>query len=119
MLRPLHLPCRNFTARTILRRNHVDAAWRVGVTASNPSVNALVYIPETIDRVVEDLPLRDVPVALKDNICTKDMPTMCSSRMLRDFTSPFDATVAQLLRKAGAPIIGKANCDEFGMGYAA
>ena len=119
MLRIAHLLCRMITARTVVRRTLSDAAWRVEVTASNPSVNALVFIPETIDNGAEGLPLRDVPVAVKDNICTKDMPTTCSSRMLRDFTSPFDATVVQLLRKAGAPIVGKANCDEFGMGYVA
>ncbi|KAI9510047.1 amidase signature enzyme [Russula earlei] len=55
-------------------------------------------------------------VAVKDNICTKSMPTTCSSAMLRDFRSPFDATVVQLLNDSGATIIGKANCDEFGMG---
>ncbi|KAI0035298.1 amidase signature enzyme [Vararia minispora EC-137] len=52
----------------------------------------------------------------KDNICTKDMPTTCSSAMLADYWSPFDATVVDLLRQSGAGIIGKANCDEFGMG---
>ncbi|KAI0295402.1 amidase signature domain-containing protein [Multifurca ochricompacta] len=55
-------------------------------------------------------------VAVKDNICTKDMPTTCSSAMLRNFKSPFDATVVRLLNNSGATIVGKANCDEFGMG---
>ncbi|CEH19235.1 amidase signature enzyme [Ceraceosorus bombacis] len=44
------------------------------------------------------------------------MPTSCSSRMLHDYTSPFDATAVCLLRQAGAQLIGKTNCDEFGMG---
>ncbi|KAF8166586.1 amidase signature domain-containing protein [Mycena galopus ATCC 62051] len=62
------------------------------------------------------MPLHSVPIAVKDMICTKDMPTTSSSAMLNDFTSPFDATVVTLLRQAGADIVGKLNCDEFGMG---
>ncbi|CCM02641.1 uncharacterized protein FIBRA_04745 [Fibroporia radiculosa] len=44
------------------------------------------------------------------------MPTTCSSAILRNFVSPFDATVVQLLQAAGAQVVGKSNCDEFGMG---
>ncbi|KAJ7027938.1 amidase signature domain-containing protein [Mycena alexandri] len=61
-------------------------------------------------------PLQDVAIGVKDMICTSDMKTTSSSAMLRDFTSPFDATVVALLREAGADIVGKLNCDEFGMG---
>lgn len=61
-------------------------------------------------------PLAGVPVILKDNICTSDMPTTCASRMLEGWVPPYDATVTRLLKKAGAVVIGKANCDEFAMG---
>ena len=57
-----------------------------------------------------------IPIALKDNIVTTDMPTTCASRILRDFVSPFDATAAQRLRAAGFAIVGKTNLDEFAMG---
>lgn len=60
--------------------------------------------------------LAGLRVAVKDNICTTSLPTTCSSRMLENFHSPFDATVVTLLSDNGAEIIGKANCDEFGMG---
>ncbi|RDX54136.1 amidase signature enzyme [Lentinus brumalis] len=61
-------------------------------------------------------PLTGLRLAVKDNICTKAWPTTCSSKILENFKSPFDATVVALLSAGGAEIVGKANCDEFGMG---
>jgi aspartyl-tRNA(Asn)/glutamyl-tRNA(Gln) amidotransferase subunit A len=57
-----------------------------------------------------------VPVAIKDNIVTTDMPTTCASRILGHFVSPYDATAVERLRNWGAAIVGKTNLDEFAMG---
>ena len=61
-------------------------------------------------------PLAGVPVALKDNLCTRGVPTTCSSRILEGWRPPYDATVVTRLAASGAVVLGKANLDEFAMG---
>jgi len=61
-------------------------------------------------------PLAGVPVALKDNLCTRGVPTTCSSRILAGWRPPYDATVVGRLAAAGAVSVGKTNLDEFAMG---
>ena len=57
-----------------------------------------------------------VPFAVKDNMCTLEMPTTCSSKILRNFVAPYEATVVAAIRAADAVIVGKTNLDEFAMG---
>ncbi len=56
------------------------------------------------------------PLALKDNLCTRGVPTTCASRILEGFVPPYDAAVVERLRAAGAVFLGKTNLDEFAMG---
>jgi len=97
------------------------------IEAVNPQLNAFNTIvsdramarAQEIDRAPDcwrDAPLTGVPVALKDNLCTRGVRTTASSRMLEHYVPPYDATVVARLERAGAVIVGKTNCDEFAMG---
>ena len=61
-------------------------------------------------------PLAGVPVLIKDNICTRGIPTTCASAMLKNFVPAYDAAAVERLKQGGMLVLGKANMDEFAMG---
>jgi aspartyl-tRNA(Asn)/glutamyl-tRNA(Gln) amidotransferase subunit A len=96
------------------------------IADSNPTLNAFntVAADRALARaaVLDGLapeargPLHGVPIALKDNLCTRGLATTASSKILAGYLPPYDATVVERLESAGAVVVGKTNCDEFAMG---
>lgn len=91
----------------------------IGAFLSVNKERALLKAEEVDRKIQSGLPvgkLAGIPVALKDNICTSGIKTTCASRVLADFSPPYDAHVVELVEKEDGIVIGKTNLDEFAMG---
>ncbi|MGK2957763.1 MAG: Asp-tRNA(Asn)/Glu-tRNA(Gln) amidotransferase subunit GatA [Acidimicrobiales bacterium] len=110
------------TAREVLEI-HLSA-----IASQEGEIHSFVTLLEDEARVAADAvdaqvaaginpgPLAGVPIAIKDNLCTRGVPTTCSSRILEQWRPPYTATVVERMVAAGAVMVGKTNLDEFAMG---
>ena len=106
-----------------LKRGEVSPVEVVGasvrrIDALHPALNAFITVTDGPEPPADltASPLAGVPMAWKDNICTKGVRTTCASRMLENFIPCYDATAVERLERAGAVSMGKLNMDEFAMG---
>src|SRR6195256_1024992 len=126
-MKPADLPALNIAdlqgllrARKVSPREVLEAL-QARIEDVEPKIDA--YLSRDFDAALKeaekaniDLPLGGVPIAIKDIINVKGQPCTCASKILANYRSPYDATVIQKLRAAGAVPFGKTNMDEFAMG---
>ena len=115
-LRARRVSATEVTRSFLDRIEHLDAALNAFITVT--AEQALAEAAAADQRLAkgEATLLTGLPVAHKDIFCTAGVKTSCGSRMLDNFVAPYDATVVERLRAAGAVMLGKTNMDEFAMG---
>lgn len=99
--------------RTIRNNQHINAFISIN---DNNALNQAKRIDDFIINSDKKTLLTGIPIAHKDNLCTKNLKTTCASKILSNYYSPFNATVVENLLNQNTVLLGKTNMDEFGMG---
>lgn len=116
-LRDKEISSRELTESILYRIAEVEPYISSYITISDEI--ALQWAKNVDERIKNGDRIKDltgIPMAIKDNICTKGIPTTCGSKMLENFIPPYNGTVVERLYREGAILLGKTNMDEFAMG---
>ena len=116
-LRSGALTCRQLVETQLQRVDRYNSA--INAIVSIDADEALAQADQWDKKIAQRQPLpllAGIPIAVKDNLCSKSGTTTCGSRMLKNFRSPYDAHVIEKMREHGAILFGKTNLDEFAMG---
>lgn len=117
MLKNREISCRELTQSVLNRISSVEDQVQAYLTVDpDAALEAATKVDNGIASGHEVKPLTGIPIALKDNMCTKGVKTTCASKILGNYIPPYDGTVVKRLSDIGTVTVGKANLDEFAMG---
>lgn len=105
-----------FISKTIERIHNLDSKLNAFISINEKAIEQARLLDKKIKNGENIGACMGMPISIKDNICVKGTKTTCASKMLEDFTSPYDATVISKLKDHDMIMIGKTNLDEFAMG---
>jgi aspartyl-tRNA(Asn)/glutamyl-tRNA(Gln) amidotransferase subunit A len=117
MLKNREMTSKELTEAYLRRIGEVDPKIRAYITVTrNEAIESAEVADKRLEQGTDVTPLTGIPIAVKDIFCTRGIRTTCASKILEGFIPPYDATVIEKLKGAGAVILGKVNMDEFAMG---
>jgi aspartyl-tRNA(Asn)/glutamyl-tRNA(Gln) amidotransferase subunit A len=111
-----NMSAEDFVSATIDRIKNVDEKLHAFLQVNSKAVEQARQVDKKIKSGEKVGTCFGMPISIKDNICIKHSKTTCASKMLENFTAPYDATVISKLKEQDAVFVGKANLDEFAMG---